>query len=190
MTRGGGTRHGGLALALGLAAVGCATTPPPPAASPPTVAPELRERAAALFEAAGHHDVLRLKTLVDWSRFRLVEGLAHAGSDEAAAVVLSRLEAEPEPSARLVEAGARALEGLLAPITTGPTPPQLQAGTMNATLAAWRRGPQPGAPAALARLTTLVSEALDGAREVTYAGSRRVTFVFVGDRLAGVLEAP
>ena len=75
------------------------------------------------------------------------------------------------------------------PVADGPMPPRLQPGMMNARLAGYKRGPAQGAPPALARLQTLVAEALGGAREVTYEGARRVTLVFVGDRLAGVLEA-
>jgi len=175
-----------LALAL-LGLCGCATTQTQ--APAPTVAPELRERAAALFDAAAHGDVLRIKMLVDWSRWRLVDGLEHAGSDEGAARVLSQLEAQPAPSAALIDRAAQQLKTQLVALTGGPTPPELLGGTMNATLASWRRGPGEGTPPALARLETLVSEALDGAREVTYAGGRRVTLVFVGDRLAGVVEA-
>ena len=42
---------------------------------------------------------------------------------------------------------------------------------------------------ALPRLWELTAEALAGADEVTYAGAGRVTLLFVGDRLAGVLDA-
>ena len=42
---------------------------------------------------------------------------------------------------------------------------------------------------ALPRLWTLTQDALVGADEVTYRGSGRVTLIFVGDRLAGLLDA-
>jgi hypothetical protein len=167
--------------------LGCASAPRPvTTAAPPS---ELAERAATVFDAAAHDDVLRLKTLVDWNRWRLFDGLKSARDDAAAERVLSQVEAHPEPSSALVEAGARQIKELLGPVADGPMPPRLQPGMMNATLAGWKRGPRAGAPPALARLQTLVAEALDGAREVTYEGARRVTLVFVGDRLAGVLEA-
>ncbi len=177
-------------VAVLVTAAGCAGAPrpAPKAAEAP---PELVERAAVVFDAAAHNDVLRLKTLVDWNRWRLVDGLkgVDKGDDAAAERVLSQVEAHPEPSSALVEAGARQIRALLGPVAEGPMPPRLQPGMMNATLAGWKRGPDAGASPALARLRTLVAEALDGAREVTYEGARRVTLVFVGDRLAGVLEA-
>ena len=36
---------------------------------------QLEERAATVCDAAAHNDVLRLKTLVDWNRWRLFDGL-------------------------------------------------------------------------------------------------------------------
>jgi hypothetical protein len=179
-----------LACAVTVAAASCATAPAPATPSPTAPRPvELQERAAALFDAAAHGDELRLKTLVDWTRWRLVEGLAEAADDAAAAQLLSRVEAEPQPSAATMDAAARALVARLARAGAGPMPPRAQPGTMNATLARWRRGPSADAAPSLARLQTLVAEALDEAREVTYEGARRVTLVFVGDRLVGIVEA-
>lgn len=60
---------------------------------------------------------------------------------------------------------------------------------MNATLARWRRGPGQGTSPSLARLQTLAAESLEGARELTYDGGRRVTLVFVGNLLVGVVDA-
>ena len=176
-----------LALVLGC---GCAARQKASAATAAVGARDaLQERAAALFDAAVHGDELRLRTLVDWARWRTFDGLAHSRGNEDAAAVLSRLEAEPQPSAAFVDGAAHALRTRLAEVAAGPTPPQACAGVMNAELAAWRRGPAAGAPPSLARLQALVADALDGAREVTMQGSRRVTLVFGGDLLIGVLEA-
>lgn len=150
----------------------------------------LQEKAAALFDAAVHGDALRLKTLVDWSRWRTFAGLQQSTTDDAAAAVLSRVETEPQPSAKLVDDGAKQLMATLAAVASGPLPPQPCAGVMNATLAAWRRGAPAGAPPSLARLRALVADSLEDAREVTYEGTRRVTLVFVGELLVGVLAAP
>jgi hypothetical protein len=175
-------------LALVLLA-GCAATGTP-AAKPVAAAQDpLQERAAELFDAATHGDELRLKTLVDWARWRTVDGLVRSDGEARAAEVLSRMEAEPAPTARFVDDAVRDVRARLAEVAAGTLPPRPRSGVMNATLAAWRRGPAAGAPPSLARLQTLAAEALDGGREVTYDGARRVTLVFVGSMLAGVLEA-
>lgn len=176
----------GLLLVAGCAARQRPTTP----AAGQGVREPLQERAAALFDAAVHGDELKLRALVDWARWRAFDGLARARGDGDAAEVLSRLEAEPQPSPELVGRAAHQLRELLAAVAAGPTPPQPCAGLMNARLAAWRRGPAPGAPPSLKRLEALVADSLDGAREVTLQGSRRVTLVFAGELLVGVLDAP
>ncbi len=174
-------------MALGCVAAGCATSRPPAAAAPAPAG--LQERAAALFDAAAHGDELRLKTLVDWSRFRTIDGVLHSDSDDAAAALLSRIEAEPAPSARFVDVAARDLHARLAAVAEGPMPPRPVAGVMNARLAALEHGAPDGAPPSLARLHALAADSLDGARELTYEGARRVTLVFVADMLVGVLDA-
>jgi len=170
-----------------VAIAGCATAPRPAGEAPP--AAELQERAAALFDAAAHGDELRLKTLVDWPRWRTFDGLQRAGSDAQAAEVLSRIEAEPRATATFVDGAVTGVRARLAEVTAGTLPPRLRTGVMNATVAAWRRGPAEGTPPSLARLQTLVAESLAGAREVTYDGSKRVTLVFSGTLLVGVVDA-
>jgi hypothetical protein len=168
---------------------GCATAPRP--ATTPTEAPaELREQAAALFDAAAHGDELRLKTLVDWTRWRTVAGLKECASETQAAEVLSKIEAEPQPSPRFVDTAVQKVRAELAEVAAGTLPPQAQAAAPNATVAGWKSGPTPRTSPSLARLHTLVADSLDGAREVTYAGSRRVTLVFVGSRFVGMVDAP
>lgn len=174
------------AVALVMVA-GCATAPRAAGDAPPP--PELQERAAALFDAAAHGDELRLKTMVDWARWRTVGGLQGAGDEARAAEVLSRLEAEPRPTARFVDGAAAEVRARLAEVAAGTLPPRPRSGLMNATVAAWRRGPSEGASGSLARLQTLVAESLEGAREVTYEGGKRVTLVFVGTLLVGVVDA-
>ncbi len=149
-----------------------------------------QEQAAALFDAATHHDRLRLKLLVDWPRYRLAWAWARAAVDHAESTTgLSQIEAEPSPSEAWVEMAAGELETRLAAVAAGPQPPQAQPGVANARLAELKRGaPQTKYPA-LPRLWELTAEALADADEVTYAGGQRVTLLFVGDRLAGVLDA-
>jgi hypothetical protein len=174
-------------LALGVA--GCATARPAATASEGQPPAELRERAAALFDAAAHGDLLRLKTLVDWGRWRTVQARAVCSSDQQAAELLSRLEAEPQPSPRFVDDAVGKVRTELAEVTAGTLPPEPQPGMMNATLAGWRRGPEEGAPPSLARLQSLAADSLEGAAELTYRGARRVTLVFVGGLYVGMVEA-
>ncbi|HEX8952508.1 MAG TPA: hypothetical protein VF997_22720 [Polyangia bacterium] len=154
------------------------------------VAPSRQEQAAALFDAAVHRDKLRLKLLVDWPRYRLAWAWARAAGDHAEATTgLSQIEAEPSPSEAYVEMAVGELQARLATVAAGPQPPHAEPGVANAQLAELKRGaPQTKYPA-LPRLWELTAEALAGADEVTYAGARRVTLLFVGDRLAGVLDA-
>ncbi|HWE28821.1 MAG TPA: hypothetical protein VHB97_12510 [Polyangia bacterium] len=176
-------------MALSLAA-GCATTAPAPSARATTKVASRQEQAAALFDAATHRDKLRLKLLVDWPRYRLAWAWARAAADHAEATTgLSQIEAEPSPSEAYVEMAVGELQARLAAVAAGPQPPHAERGVANAQLAELERGaPQTKYPA-LPRLWALTAEALDGADEVTYAGAKRVTLLFVGDRLAGVLDA-
>jgi hypothetical protein len=173
---------------LALVIAGCATAPRP-ATTPTEVPAELREQAAALFDAASHGDELRLKTLVDWTRWRTVSGLKECASDAQAAEVLSKIEGEPQPSPRFVDTAVQKVRAELAEVAEGTLPPQAQTAAPNATVAGWRSGPPRGAPPSLARLRALVADSLEGAREVTYTGSRRVTLVFVGVRFVGMVDA-
>jgi hypothetical protein len=176
-------------LALWVVA-GCATAAAPRAATV-ELSPALRERVAALFDAATHGDEPRLKTMVDWTRWRTVAGLARCDGDAAAAQLLSRIEAEPAPSPSFVDGAVHEVRARLADVASGPMPPQPRTGVMNATLAGWRRPPPPGdgTPPSLARLRTLVAESLEGTDDVTYEGARRVTLVFAGNLLVGVVDA-
>lgn len=179
-------------VALALLA-GCATSAPAPA---PTVAAAgapsaaLQERAAALFDAAAHGDELRLKAMVDWTRWRTVDGGARVTSDGEAAALLSRIEAEPEPTAAFVDGAVHVVRERLARTASGPTPPKLRAGALNAAVAAMRRRPEPGTPPSLARLRTLAAESLDGTVELTYDGGAHETLLFAGNLLAGIVDAP
>jgi hypothetical protein len=180
-----------LAVTVALAAVGCASTGGGKDASAAGGAHVSRqEQAAALFDAATHHDLLRLKLLVDWPRYRLAWAWARAAADHAESTTgLSQIEAEPSPSEAWVEMAAGELQQRLAAVAEGPQPPHAEAGVANARLAELRRGAPETKYPALPRLWELASEALAGADEVTYAGGKRVTLLFVGDRLAGVLDA-
>lgn len=171
-----------------LLAAGCATTKPTPVAPAPHAARQ--EQAAELFDAATHGDTLRLKLLVDWQRYRLAWAWARAATDHAEATTgLSQIEAEPSPSEAYVNMAVGELQTRLAAVAAGPQPPHAEPGVANARLAELKNGaPQTKYPA-LPRLWQLAAEALDGADEVTYAGAGRVTLLFVGDRLAGVLDA-
>ena len=149
-----------------------------------------QEQAAALFDAATHHDKLRLKLLVDWSRYRLAWAWARAAADHAEATTgLSQIEAEPSPSEAWVDDGGRRAAGAAG---AGGERAAAAAGGggrgERAAGGAQARGAETKYPA-LPRLWELTAEALAGADEVTYAGAGRVTLLFVGDRLAGVLDA-
>ena len=171
-------------------ATGCATTKPTTSATT-AVKQSRQEQAAALFDAASHRDLLRLKLLVDWSRYRLTWAWARAAADHAEATTgLSQVEAEPSPSEAYVNMAAGELQARLAAVAAGTQPPHAEAGVANAQLAELRQGAPPMSKyPALPRLWELTRDALDGADEITYAGGQRVTLLFVGDRLAGVLDA-
>jgi len=102
---------------------------------------------------------------------------------------LSQVEAEATPSEAWVDMEVGELQARLAKVASGTQPPQAEAGVTNARLAELR-GPAPMSKyPALPRLWTLTQDALAGADEITFSGVGRVTLVFVGDRLAGVLDA-
>jgi hypothetical protein len=172
-----------------LLVAGCATTSKPASGTAATKVSR-QEQVASLFDAATHRDKLRLKLMVDWPRYRLTWAWSRAASDHAESTTgLSQIEAEPSPSEAWVDMAVGELQARLAAVAEGPQPPQAQPGVANARLAELKRGAPETKYPALPRLWELTAEALDGADEVTYAGAKRVTFVFVGDRLAGVLDA-
>jgi hypothetical protein len=149
-----------------------------------------QEQAATLFDAALHRDRLRLKLLVDWSRYRLTWAWARAKADHAEATTgLSQVEAEPSPSEAYVEMAVGELQARLAAVAGGTQPPRAETGVANAQLAELRGAAPMSKYPALPRLWSLTQDALAGADEVTYEGVGRVTLLFVGDRLAGVLDA-
>ncbi|MGZ3427624.1 MAG: hypothetical protein ACXVCV_13290, partial [Polyangia bacterium] len=170
---------------------GCATGGGRAAAATHAAKASRPEQAAALFDAATHRDKLRLKLLVDWSRDRLTWAWARATADHAEATTgLSQVEAEPSPSEAYVEMAAGELQQKLAAVAAGTQPPHAEAGVANAQLAELRRGAPPMSKyPALPRLWELTRDALDGADEITFSGAQRVTLLFVGERLAGVLDA-
>jgi hypothetical protein len=176
-----------IVLAL-VAAAGCASSTPSVRAT--DARPARQEQAAALFDAATHHDKLRLKLLVDWSRYRLAWAWSRAAADHAEATTgLSQIEAEASPSEAWIDMAVGELQARLAQVASGPQPPHAEAGVASATLAELKSGaPQTKYPA-LPRLWELAAEALSGVDEVTYSGVGGVTLLFAGDRLAGVLDA-
>jgi hypothetical protein len=178
-------------LVLMVVAAGCASTTPATKSSSSNPKASRQEQAAALFDAATHRDKLRLKLLVDWSRYRLTWAWARATADHAEATTgLSQVEAEPSPSEAFVEMAAGELQQRLAEVAAGTQPPHAESGVANAQLAELRQGAAPMSKyPALPRLWELTRDALDGADEVTFSGAKRVTLLFVGDRLAGVLDA-
>ncbi len=181
-----------LGIVLVAWAVGCAAAKPRPVAAETTTQHPVprQEQAAALFEAALHHDKLQLKLLVDWPRYRLAWAWARSVADHAEATTgLSQVEAEPSPSEAYVDMAVGELQARLAAVASGPEPPQAEPGVANALLAELRHGPPLTKYPALPRLWQLTAEALAGADEVTFAGAERITLLFVGDRLAGVLDA-
>ena len=168
---------------------GCATTG---RATATKAAPKVsrQEQAATLFDAALHRDKLRLKLLVDWSRYRLTWAWARAKADHAEATTgLSQVEAEPSPSEAYVEMAVGDLQARLAAVAGGTQPPQPEAGVANARLAELKGEPPMSKYPALPRLWTLTQDALVGADEITYRGQGQLTLIFVGDRLAGLLDA-
>jgi hypothetical protein len=170
-------------------AAGCATSKPATATAGAHHVSR-QEQAASLFDAATHRDKLRLKLLVDWPRYRLAWAWARAAADHAEATTgLSQIEAEPSPSEAWVDMAVGELQQRLAAVAAGPQPPRAEPGVANARLAELKRGAPETKYPALPRLWELTAEALEGADEVTYAGEKRVTLLFVGDRLAGVLDA-
>jgi hypothetical protein len=150
----------------------------------------LQEQAAALFDVAAHDDRPRLKLMVDWARYRMLAAWLRAHADhEASTGELSLLEAEPDASESYVNHAVGELQAQLAEAAKGPTPPQLQPGVTNALFGELKRGaPQTKYPA-LPRLWELTTDAIGAADEVTYEGARRLTLLFIADRLVGVLEA-
>ena len=91
-----------IGLTAALFAAGCASTAPSVRSS--AARPARQEQAAALFDAATHRDKLRLKLLVDWSRYRLAWAWSRAAADHAEATTgLSQIEAEPSPSEAWIE---------------------------------------------------------------------------------------
>ena len=177
----------GCALGPGCASSGKHAVATTAAAS---AAPSRQEQVATLFDAATHRDKRRLQLLVDWPRYRLAWAWARAAADHAEATTgLSQVEAEPEPSEAWIEMAVGELQARLAGVAAGPEPPQAQPGVANALFAELKRGAPLTKYPALPRLWELTAEALAGADEVTYAGATRVTLLFVGDRLAGVLDA-
>ena len=180
-----------LAVTVALAAVGgCAATKPAVAPSGKSVESSRQEQAATLFDAATHRDKVRLKLLVDWPRYRLAWAWARAVADHAEATTgLSQIEAEPDPSEAWIDMATGELQTRLAAVASGPQPPHAEPGVENAQLATLRKGPPQTKYPALPRRWELAAEALSGADQVTYAGTKRVTLLFVGDRLAGVLDA-
>ena len=179
-----------LAVTMALAAVACAATKPAVAPAAKSVGSSRQEQVATLFDVATHRDKLRLKLLVDWPRYRLAWAWTRALADHAEATTgLSQIEAEPEPSEAWIDMATGELQARLAAVAAGPQPPHAEPGVENAQLAALKQGaPQTKYPA-LPRLWELAAEALGGADQVTYVGTKRVTLLFVGDRLAGVLDA-
>jgi hypothetical protein len=177
-----------IVLTLALGAAGCASTKPSVRAA--DARPARQEQAAALFDAATHHDKLRLKLLVDWSRYRLAWAWSRAAADHAEATTgLSQIEAEPSPSEAWIDMAVGELQARLAQVASGPQPPHAEAGVASAKLSLLKSGPPQTKYPALPRLWELAAEALSGVDEVTYAGAGRVTLLFAGDRLAGVLDA-
>jgi hypothetical protein len=177
-----------IGLTLALVAAGCASTKPSVRAA--DARPSRQEQVAALFDAATHHDKLRLKLLVDWSRYRLAWAWSRAAADHAEATTgLSQIEADPSPSEAWIDMAEGELQARLAQVASGPQPPHEEAGVANAKLAELKGGPPQTKYPALPRLWELAAEALSGVDEVTYAGAGRVTLLFAGDRLAGVLDA-
>ncbi len=155
-----------------------------------SAANRLQEQAAAIFDAAVHDDKARLKLAVDWSRYRTLAAWLRAHADhEQSTGELSLLEAEPDASESYVNHAVGELQAQLADAAKGPTPPQPRPGVTNALFGELKRGaPQTKYPA-LPRLWELTTDAIGSADEVTYEGARRVTLLFIGDRLVGVLEA-
>jgi len=173
-----------------VALAGCAAPKSNGATSAAGVRAGRQEQVAALFDAATHRDKLRLKLLVDWSRYRMAWAWSRAAADHAEATTgLSQIEAEPSPSEAWIDMAVGELQTRLATVASGPQPPHAEPGVANARLAELKNGaPQTKYPA-LPRLWELAAEALSGADEVTYSGVGRVTLLFAGDRLAGVLDA-
>ena len=169
---------------------GCAASKPVTATAATAKESSRQEQVATLFDAATHRDKKRLELLVDWPRYRLAWAWARALGDHAEATTgLSQIEAEPEPSEAWIDMAVGELQAKLAAVASGPQPPHAEPGVENAQLATLKKGaPQTKYPA-LPRLWELAAEALSGADQVTYTGTKRVTLLFVGDRLAGVLDA-
>lgn len=177
-------------VAILVVAGACATQPARTSTTSAVAHRSRQEQAAALFEAAVHRDKPRLELMVDWTRYRLTWAWSRALADHAESTTgLSQVEAEPSPSQAYVEMAVGELMQRLAAVADGPQPPHAEAGVANAQLAQLRQGAPLTKYPALPRLWELTQDALAGADEVTYAGGKRVTLVFVGDRLAGVLDA-
>ncbi len=136
------------------------------------------------------------RTRIDWPRWRLMQLMqGTAGVDTATREqLLQRGFVELGKGNFGVDAEERAVRGLRSLVEILlPRGWRFVDGYDNPMLAALRGGPVAGAPPtkypALPRLWELTQDALAGADEVTYAGAKRVTLLFVGDRLAGVLDA-
>jgi hypothetical protein len=167
------------AIVLALLVAGCAhqqaaAPAPGKGATTASAVDPLQERGAALFDAAVHDDRAQLKTLVDWPRYRVVVAALKSRDETAAGKALAEIDSEPQPTEQYIEAQVVQVANELSTIASGPLPPQISL--------VQDHDPHSGLPShalspSRARLVTLATEALQGAREVVYDNSMGLVFV-------------
>jgi hypothetical protein len=179
-------------IVLALAIAGCAAAPAPKSATPATEkSAALQERAAELFDAAMHHDRLRMRALVDWDRYRSID-LSFRDEDETvAARALAELEAEPHPSSHYVDVTLAEIERKLQRVASGPMPPRPKGDVVQM----FHREQRPNMTPSARRLVTFAAQALEGHRDIYYQGSGAGTgtgydaiLVFVAGQLVAVAD--
>jgi hypothetical protein len=171
-----------------LALAGCAHTRAPAKTSTENQPnPALVEKGAALFDAATHDDRLRLKTLVDWPRWRTVAAWQSAHDAASADRAIATLEADAQPGDAFVDGETQKLAARLTSVAAGTMPPQPMMSPSD-ELQRLRHGAQGTMSPSEARLATYAREAVEGADDITYRGSGRVTLAFVAGQLVGVFE--
>jgi hypothetical protein len=164
------------ALLLGLLIAGCAHDKPTPAPVTTASAPDpLQERGAALFDAAMHDDRARLKTLVDWQRYRVVVAAFKSRDEMAAARALAEIDSDPQPTEQYVEGQVVLVANHLSTFASGTLPPQISQIMDYAAEGNWP-APERLSPSR-ARLVRLAIAALFGAREVIYDNAIALDFI-------------
>lgn len=170
---------------------GCATTRvTSESPSPPQVAPSEQERLiTTLFNAAAHEDWSRLKSLIDWGRYRRVQTWDMTRMEPVVCfIVVPQLleDIKSTPAAGRLELSLADLRRRLGFVAPGGVPPTAEPSHILDELHQVRS--EQTCPTAV----DLAAEVLQGAQEVTYRGrdGSTLTLLLVGNQLAGLIGTP